>query len=183
MRTVVVGAGVGGLACALRLARAGHEVTVFEQADRVASESELPRFVTLQNHYSLLEREIEAEVAPACQRLNVSILPFFPLESGLLTGKYRRGEQGPEGTRLAGRSPGTDGQFDVVEAIERFAAERGSGTLDVAISGLLGQTAVASVIAGATKPEQVRANVGALRWEPSAVDLAELDRIAPTPRA
>lgn len=153
-----------------------------EQADRVARERGLPRFVTLQNQYSLLEREVEAEVAPACERLGVSILPFFPLESGLLTGKYKRGESGPEGTRLAGRSPGTDAQFDVVEAIERFAAERGIEPIDVAIGGLLAQPAVASVIAGATRPEQIEANVGALRWAPSAEDLAELDRIAPTPR-
>jgi aryl-alcohol dehydrogenase-like predicted oxidoreductase len=154
-----------------------------ERAERVARQSGLPRFVTLQNHYSLLERGIEAEVAPACQRLNISILPFFPLESGLLTGKYKRGKQGPEGTRLAGRSPGTDAQFNVVEAIERFAAERGIEPIDVAIAGLLGQTAVASVIAGATNPEQVRANAGALRWQPTAADLEELNRIAPTPRA
>jgi aryl-alcohol dehydrogenase-like predicted oxidoreductase len=153
-----------------------------EQAERVAAADGLPRFVTLQNHYSLLERGIEAEVAPACERLGVSILPFFPLESGLLTGKYRRGESGPEGTRLAGSSPGNDEQFDVVEAIERFAGERGIEAIDVAIAGLLAQPAVGSVIAGATKPEQVRANVGALRWTPSAADLEELDRIAPTPR-
>ncbi|MGD9735578.1 MAG: aldo/keto reductase [Solirubrobacterales bacterium] len=153
-----------------------------EQADRVARESGLPRFVTLQNHYNLLERGIEAEVTPACERLGVSILPFFPLESGLLTGKYRRGESGPEGTRLADRTPGTEAQFDVVEAIERFAAERGIEPIDVAIAGLLAQPAVASVIAGATRPEQIEANVGALRWTPSAADLAELDRIAPTPR-
>ncbi len=152
-----------------------------DEADRVSRERGLPRFVTLQNHYSLLEREIEAEVAPACERLGVSILPFFPLESGLLTGKYKRGESGPEGTRLAGRSPGTDAQFDIVEAIESFAEERGIEPIDVAIAGLLAQPAVASVIAGATKPEQVQANVGTLRWTPSAEDLAELDRIAPTP--
>ncbi|HYC82234.1 MAG TPA: aldo/keto reductase [Solirubrobacterales bacterium] len=157
--------------------------TELEQADRLAREEGLPRFVTLQNHYSLLERGIEAEVAPACERLGVSILPFFPLESGLLTGKYRRGENGPEGTRLAGRSPGSDAQFDVVEAIERFAAERGIEPIDVAIAGLLAQPAVASVIAGATRPAQIEANVGALRWTPSAADLAELDRIAPPPRA
>jgi aryl-alcohol dehydrogenase-like predicted oxidoreductase len=153
-----------------------------EQADRVARAEGLPRFVTLQNHYSLLEREIEAEVAPACERLGVSILPFFPLERGLLTGKYRRGQAGPEGTRLAGSTPGTDAQFDVVEAIEAFAAERGIEPIDVAIAGLAAQPAVASVIAGATKAEQVRANVATLRWTPSAEDLAELDRIAPTPR-
>ena len=150
-----------------------------EQADRVARERDLPRFITLQNHYSLLEREIEREVAPACERLGVSILPFFPLESGLLTGKYKRGQPGPEGSRLSGSSPGTEAQFDVVEAIEGFAAERGIEPIDVAISGLLAQPAVASVIAGATKPEQVRRNVEALRWRPSAEDLAELDRVAP----
>lgn len=153
-----------------------------EEADRTSRERGLPRFVALQNHYSLLEREIEAEVAPACERLGVSILPFFPLEKGLLTGKYRRGEPGPEGTRLAGTTPGTEAQFDVVEAIERYAAEREIEPIDVAIAGLLAQPAVASVIAGATKPEQVRANVATLRWTPSDEDLAELDRIAPTPR-
>jgi len=154
-----------------------------EEAERVARERGLARFVTLQNEYSLLERGIEAEVAPACERLGVSILPYFPLYKGLLTGKYRRGEQAPEGTRLAGSVPGTEEQFDVVEALRAFAEERGIEMIDVAIGGLAAQPAVGSVIAGATKPEQVRANVGALRWQPSAEDLAELDRIAPGPRA
>jgi aryl-alcohol dehydrogenase-like predicted oxidoreductase len=155
-----------------------------EEADRVSRERGLAHFVTLQNHYSLLERGIEAEVAPACERLGVSILPFFPLEKGLLSGKYRRGEPAPAGTRLAGAGQaGSDAQFDVVEAIEDYAAARGVGVLDVAIAGLAAQPAVASVIAGATRPEQVEANVAALRWQPSAEDLAELDRIAPTPRA
>lgn len=154
-----------------------------QEADRVARERELARFVSLQNHYSLLEREIEAEVAPACERLGVSILPFFPLEKGLLTGKYRRGEPAPTGTRLAdAERAGSDEQFAVVEALESFAGERGVGTIDVAIAGLAAQPAVASVIAGATKPEQVAANVAALRWRPSAADLEELDRVAPTGR-
>jgi aryl-alcohol dehydrogenase-like predicted oxidoreductase len=154
-----------------------------EEADRTSRERGLARFVTLQNHYSLLEREIEAEVAPACERLGVSILPFFPLEMGLLSGKYRRGEPAPAGTRLAAAErPGSDAQFDVVEAIEAYAHERGVETIDVAISGLAAQPAVASVIAGATKPEQIAANVATIRWEPTAEDLAELDRIAPTPR-
>jgi len=154
-----------------------------EEAEQVARERGLARFMTLQNEYSLLERGIEAEVAPACERLGVSILPFFPLKSGLLTGKYRRGEAAPEGTRLAGSTPGTDAQFDVVEALRAYAEERGVEMIDVAIGGLAAQPAVGSVIAGATKPEQVRANVGAVRWQPSAEDLTELDRIAPTPRA
>jgi aryl-alcohol dehydrogenase-like predicted oxidoreductase len=155
-----------------------------EEADRIAHERGQARFVTLQNQYSLLERGIEAEVAPTCERLGVSILPFFPLASGLLTGKYRRGESGPEGSRLSSRKRiGTEEQFDVVEALEAFAEARGTGILDVAIAGLAAQPAIASVIAGATKPEQIAANVRAIEWQPSAADLAELDRIAPTPRS
>jgi aryl-alcohol dehydrogenase-like predicted oxidoreductase len=154
-----------------------------EEADRIARERGQARFVTLQNQYSLLEREIEAEVAPACERLDVSILPFFPLASGLLTGKYRRGEAGPSGSRLAGReAAGSDEQFDVVERLEAFADGRGVDLLDVAIAGLAAQPAVASVIAGATKPEQIAANVAAIQWQPSEAELAELDRIAPKPR-
>ena len=155
-----------------------------EEAERVARENGFARFESLQNHYSLLERGIEAEVAPACERLGVSILPFFPLEKGLLTGKYRRDEAAPEGTRLAaaGDAPGSDAQFDVVEALEGFAAARGIELIDVAIAGLAAQPAVASVIAGATRPEQIEANVASARWTPTAEDLAELDRLAPTPR-
>jgi aryl-alcohol dehydrogenase-like predicted oxidoreductase len=156
-------------------------VTELEEAERVAREQDLSRFVTVQNEYSLLERGIEADVAPACARLGVSILPFFPLAKGLLSGKYRRGERAPEGTRLAGGEPGSGEQFDVVEALEAFAAERDLSLVDVAIAGLATQPAVGSVIAGATRPEQVRANVAALRWQPSAADLDELDRIAPSP--
>jgi aryl-alcohol dehydrogenase-like predicted oxidoreductase len=157
-------------------------VTELEEAEQVARERGLARYVTLQNQYSLLERGLEADVAPACERLGVSILPFFPLAMGLLSGKYRRGEPGPEGTRLAGGEAGNAAQFDVVEALEAFAAKRGVGLIDVAIAGLAAQPAVGSVIAGATRPEQVVANVAALRWQPSAEDLAELDRIAPTAR-
>jgi aryl-alcohol dehydrogenase-like predicted oxidoreductase len=154
-----------------------------EEADQIARDRGLARFVTLQNEYSLLEREIEAEVAPACERLGVSILPFFPLASGLLTGKYRRGEAGPDGARLSAREAvGSDAQFDTVEALEGFAEERGIGVLDVAISGLAAQPAVASVIAGATKPKQIATNVKAIEWQPSEADLVELDRLAPTPR-
>jgi aryl-alcohol dehydrogenase-like predicted oxidoreductase len=154
-----------------------------EEAEQISRQRGLARFVTLQNEYSLLEREIEAEVVPACARLGVGILPFFPLASGLLTGKYRRGEAGPPGTRLGDRGEvGSEAQFDVVEALEGFAAERGVGVLDVAIAGLAAQPAVASVIAGATSPEQIAANVAAIEWQPAEEDLAELDRIAPTPR-
>jgi aryl-alcohol dehydrogenase-like predicted oxidoreductase len=156
-----------------------------EQADRVARERGLARFVSLQNHYSLLERGIEAEVAPACERLGVSILPFFPLEKGLLSGKYRRGEVAPEGTRLAGGQGevASAARFDLIEAIGAYAEARGIEIIDVAIAGLAAQPAVASVIAGATRPEQIAANVATVaHWQPSAEDLAELDRITPTPR-
>jgi aryl-alcohol dehydrogenase-like predicted oxidoreductase len=165
---------VGAIGCS------NFSVSQLEEAERISRERGLAHFVTLQNEYSLLQREIEVEVVPACERLGVSILPFFPLASGLLTGKYRRGEQGPEGSRLSSREQvGSDEQFDVVEALEAFAQTREIGVLEVAIAGLAAQPAVGSVIAGATRPEQVVANVRALEWQPSEADLAELDRIAP----
>ena len=155
-----------------------------EEAERLSAENGWARFVSVQNEYSLLQREIEAEAMPAAERLGISVLPFFPLASGLLTGKYRRGEAAPAGTRLAGReSAGSEAEFEVVEALREFAERRGVELIDVAIGALAAQPAVASVIAGATKPEQIEANVGALRWQPSAEDLAELDRVAPTPRS
>ncbi len=144
------------------------------------------RFVSAQNHYSLLDRGVEADLVPACERYGIGLLPYFPLANGLLTGKYRRGEAPPEDTRLAGpRGSGelTDERFDVVERLEAFAAERSLSLLDVAIGGLAAQPAVASVIAGATSPEQVKANVAAGAWRPSADDLAALDAVAPTPRS
>jgi aryl-alcohol dehydrogenase-like predicted oxidoreductase len=112
----------------------------------------------------------------------MGILPYFPLANGLLTGKYRRGEAAPAGTRLDGNARRatelmTDVNFDVIEALERFAEERGIRLLDVAIGGLAAMTPVASVIAGATSPEQVAANARAGRWKPSASDLTELERI------
>jgi aryl-alcohol dehydrogenase-like predicted oxidoreductase len=130
-------------------------------------------YVSEQSEYSWLVRDAERELLPTCERLGLGFIPYFPLASGLLTGKYRRGEPVPEGTRLAGQQI-TDEEFDRIEALERFAQERGVSLLDVAIGGLLGQPAVASVIAGATKPEQVRANARAGEWEPSASDLEAL---------
>jgi aryl-alcohol dehydrogenase-like predicted oxidoreductase len=154
-----------------------------DEAAGAARENGFASFVSLQNEYSLLKREIEADVVPECEQLGVGVLPYFPLASGLLTGKYRRGQDAPEGTRLHGRAEIADDQtFDRLEAAERFASERGVELLDVAIAGLASQPTVASVIAGATKPEQVRRNADALRWTPSDADLEELDRIFPTPR-
>jgi aryl-alcohol dehydrogenase-like predicted oxidoreductase len=149
-----------------------------EEADLVARGSGWTRFVSAQNHYSLLEREAETELAPACERLGIGLIPYFPLAHGLLTGKYRRGHPPPEGTRLEERPERlSDDAFDQVEALERFGQERGRSLLEVAVSGLAAKPAVASVIAGATSPEQVRANAEAGEWEPAEEDMAELDRV------
>jgi aryl-alcohol dehydrogenase-like predicted oxidoreductase len=149
-----------------------------EEADAVARDQGLTRFTAIQNQYSLLVRDAERDVLPTCERLGLGFVPFFPLASGLLTGKYRRGEPAPEGTRLAARDQvASDEQFDVVEAVARFAAEREVTMTDVAIGALLAQSAVSTVIAGATKPEQVRGNVAAARWTPSESDLAELESV------
>ena len=143
-----------------------------EVAEEVARGAGFHRFVSLQNEYSLVEREAEDGVLATCETLGIGFLPYFPLASGLLTGKYRRGEVASEG-RLAGREIPAE-QWDRVEALQRFAVERGVPLLEVAIGGLLAMPAVTSVIAGATSPEQVRANVAAGAWEPSADDVEEL---------
>jgi len=143
-----------------------------EAGDRLARERGLTRFVSVQNEYSLLERAAEEDVLPACERLGIGFLPYFPLASGLLTGKYRRGEVATEG-RLAGREIPAE-RWQRVEALERFAAERGVSLLELAIGGLLAQPAVSCVIAGATTPEQVRANVAAGAWQPSPADAEAL---------
>jgi aryl-alcohol dehydrogenase-like predicted oxidoreductase len=147
-----------------------------EEADAVAREHGLTRFTAVQNEYSLLVREAEREVLPACERLGLAFVPYFPLASGLLTGKYRRGEAAPSGTRLAGREQiATDEQFELLDALDAFAQERGVSMLEVAIGGLLANPVIASVIAGATKPEQVHANAAAARWTPTAEDRAALN--------
>ncbi|WP_328370166.1 aldo/keto reductase [Micromonospora zamorensis] len=150
-------------------------------ADWVASSNGRARFISAQNHYSLLERSVEAEVIPACERFGLGMLPFFPLANGLLTGKYKREAQPPAGSRLSGGGRYAErlaaADWDTIEAIEAYAAERGLTMLQVAIGGLAAQPAVTSVIAGATTPEQVVANAAAGTWEPSDEDLAALRAI------
>ena len=150
-------------------------------ADWTARSAGLERFVSVQNRYSLLDRSVEAEVVPACETFGLGLLPYFPLEYGLLTGKYRRGQGAPAGSRAAldptraqwlGRA-----DWDRIEAVEQYAGARGLSVLDVAIAGLAAQPAVSSVIAGVSSAEQVVTNAAALRWEPTAEDLAELDEI------
>ena len=151
-------------------------------ADWTARAAGTSRFISAQNEYSLLERDVEDELVPACEHVGVGLLPFFPLASGLLTGKYRRGESAPTGTRLAGlpdRLAAAD--WDTIERIEAYAVQRDLRPIDVAIGGLAAQPAVASVIAGATRPDQVVENVRAGLWEPTAEDLAELDEITSPP--
>ncbi len=152
-------------------------------ADWTARAAGGERFVSAQNHYNLLERDAEAELVPACEHFGVGVLPFFPLANGLLTGKYRRGRPPAAGTRLTDKPDLlSDHNFDQVEALEKYAAERGISLLDVAIGGLAAQPTVASVIAGATSPEQVRANVAAGGWLPSREDLTALDEVVPSCR-
>jgi aryl-alcohol dehydrogenase-like predicted oxidoreductase len=146
-----------------------------EEADAVARDRGFARFTSIQNNYSLLVRDAEREVLPTCERLGLGFVPFFPLASGLLTGKYRRGESAPAGTRLAGRDQvATDEQFSLVEALSEYAAAREVSLIDVAIGALLARPVVSTVIAGATKPEQVDQNTAAARWQPSDRDLNEL---------
>ena len=149
-----------------------------EEADRVARDGGLTRFSAVQNEYSLLARGAERDVLPTCRRLGIGFIPYFPLASGLLTGKYRRGQAAPSGTRLAARERvASDDQFDLVEALEEYARERGVSMLAVAICSLLAREPVASVIAGATRPEQVEANAAAATWQPTPGDLAALEQL------
>jgi aryl-alcohol dehydrogenase-like predicted oxidoreductase len=136
------------------------------------------RLVALQNEYSLLERDAERETLPLARELGIGFVPYFPLASGLLTGKFRRGEAPPAGTRLANRPERlNDAVFDRVEAYEAFAAERGHSLLELAFAALASQHGIPSVIAGAMRPEQVAANAAAVAWELDADDRAALARI------
>jgi aryl-alcohol dehydrogenase-like predicted oxidoreductase len=150
------------------------------EAEWTARTRHLERFISAQNEYSWLKRGIEADLVPALEHYDIGLLPFFPLANGLLTGKYRRGEPPPPGSRIQawGReSVLTDEAFDVLEGLEGLAKSRGVTLLDIAIGGLAAQPAVASVIAGATSGGQVSRNVAAGAWQPTLEDLAELDEI------
>ncbi len=151
-----------------------------EEAAAFANREGVP-LVAIENRYSLIRREAEADLMPLCERLGLGFLPYYPLESGLLTGKYQRGKPPPADSRFETR-PGigvperwlNDEMFDRTEALERFGAERGLSLLEVALGGTAAIPAVASVIAGATRPDQVKANVTATEWQPSGDDLAAL---------
>jgi aryl-alcohol dehydrogenase-like predicted oxidoreductase len=152
-----------------------------DEAEAAADRGGLVRFVNAQNHFNLLHRDALNDVVPACLRDGLGLLPYFPLASGLLTGKYRRGEPPPRGTRLSmlpeerASKVMSDRNFDAVDRLSEFAAARDHTILELAFAWLAAQPAMASIIAGATKPEQVDANVAAVDWKLSEEDLTELD--------
>ena len=140
------------------------------------------RFVSAQNQYSLIERKVEHEVLPACEHFGLGFLPFFPLASGLLSGKYRRGEKPPEGTRLAAwgsraAAALSDRNFDKVETLTAWAEARGHTILELAFAWLLGHEAVSSVIAGATSAEQIASNAAAGDWQLTPDEVAEVSKL------
>jgi aryl-alcohol dehydrogenase-like predicted oxidoreductase len=140
----------------------------------------LTPFVSAQNRYSLIERQAEREVIPAAQKFGLGLLPYFPLAHGLLTGKYRRGETPPVGSRLDRVGFArvlAEAPWDKLEKLGAFAQVRGLALLEVAIGGLAAQPGVTSVIAGATSAEQVQANVAAAAWTPTKEDLAEINAL------
>jgi len=150
------------------------------EADWTARTGALTPFVSAQNRYNLLNRSAEAELVPAAESAGVGILPYVPLASGLLTGKYRRGEAAPEGSRLTLLPDRlATAEFDRIEALADLAAQWEVDLATLALGGLAAQPAVGSVIAGARTPEQLRANVASILWEPSLDQLAELDEVAP----
>ncbi len=152
-------------------------------ADWIARDEHMNRFVSAQNNYSLLERKVEFEVIPACERFGLGMLPFFPLASGLLTGKYHRGEAPPEGTRLAAWGPRGAAalnakNFDKLEKLSAYAEDHGHSLLELAFAWLLGHGVVSSVIAGATRPEQVKANAAAAAWKLTPAEVEEVTALA-----
>jgi len=152
------------------------------EAEHVARAINVNHFVSCQDEYSLVVRDIEKELLPAARQYNLGLLPFFPLASGLLTGKYRRGAAAPEDTRF-GKSPALRDRYvtprneEMVEKLQAFAKARGHTMLELAFSWLAARPQVASVIAGATRLEQVEQNVKAIGWALSAEEMAEIDRI------
>jgi aryl-alcohol dehydrogenase-like predicted oxidoreductase len=153
-------------------------------AEQTSRDRGIARFVSVQNEYSLLHRDPEVEVLAECERVHVAFIPFFPLASGLLTGKYHLGQPAPQGSRLASGPRAvqlTDDRLETVEELRAFAQSRGHTLLELAFSWLLARPVVASVIAGATKPEQVKSNVSAAKWQLSNADLDAIDAIVPPP--
>jgi aryl-alcohol dehydrogenase-like predicted oxidoreductase len=154
------------------------------EANQIARAKGTNGFVSAQNYYNILRRQIEAELTSCCEAYQLSLIPYAPLAGGVLTGKYRRGEPFPEGSRGAAGSPlvkrsTTDRGWDILESLEKFATERGRGLTELAVAWLLANPLVASVICGASNEDQVRANVTGATWKLSTEEKQELDGIAP----
>ena len=161
----------------------GHSnLSGWQLADAAHKSAARTPFISAQNQWSLVDRDVEAEVVPAAVHFGLGVLPYFPLANGMLTGKVRRGRELPAGSRIATRSHlVTDEKLETVEALVEWGAERGVSILEIAIGGLAAQPGCASVIAGATSAEQILANAAAGEWEPTREELAELDKISPPP--
>jgi aryl-alcohol dehydrogenase-like predicted oxidoreductase len=152
------------------------------EAQTIAETNQLHGFVSSQDEYSLLVRDMERELLPVVEKYGMAELPYFPLASGLLTGKYKKGQPAPKGSRLDAKKNLAErylhhANLEKVERLDQYAKEHGHTLLELAFSWLLAHPAVASVIAGATKPEQVEKNAKAANWELSAEELAEIDRV------
>jgi len=183
-----VGDTLGALADAVREGKAREigcsNFSVAQLKEAAAAAEGAPRFVSVQNEYSLLERAPEKGVLAECEREHIAFIPYFPLKSGVLSGKYRRGEAPPAGTRIGGMPAErreqllSDATMTTIEALTAYAEKHGHNLLELAIAWLLAKPAVASVIAGATKPGQVRANAEAAAWALSLDETAEVDAIA-----
>ncbi|MGA2892791.1 MAG: aldo/keto reductase [Xanthobacteraceae bacterium] len=154
------------------------------EAERIAQANGLRRFVSCQDQYNLLSRQIEAELIPTMQAHGLTLIPYFPLASGMLTGKYKFGAPIPPGTRLSHKRYSdrflNDENFRIVEDLRAFCAERGRSLLELAFGWLLSKPVVGCVIAGASNPEQIRQNVAAGHWRLSTAEMAEIDRLSTT---
>lgn len=161
--------------------------TLIDEAQSVSKDKELARYASVQNNYSLLERGVEKKVLPACERHGMGFLPYFPLASGLLTGKYRSPDDLPEGTRLATMAQAipdrakqvlSDENFAIVGKLRAFAEEKGHTLLELAMSWLASRPVIASVIAGATNADQVKANVASVGWKMTNEEMDQVGELA-----
>ena len=148
-----------------------------QQAVDAADKAGLKGFVTAQNAWNVLERDIEADLIPVCEKAGIGILPYYPIARGLLTGKYRRGADAPAGSRLAGDDNLDKADFDLLERLETYAVDHGYDLLTLAISWLAAQPSIACIIAGGSRPAQMAANANAARWKLTSENLAEIDAL------
>lgn len=146
-----------------------------QQAVDAAQQAGLKGFVTAQNAWNMLQRDIEEDLIPVCEANGIGVLPYYPIAQGLLTGKYTRGNEAPPGSRLAGNDNLAAANFDVLERLEGYAHDHGYDLLTLAVSWLAAQPSIVSIICGASRPDQMAANAAAVRWDLTAENLKEID--------